>query len=93
MSNKTGKATIIVATIVLAIIMLIVAPIIVFFIGWFTGWLTSLTVGGMVVEGLNHLGFSLTVDQLPIFFGAIGSFVSLIAGFVNLSFSAKVNKD
>ncbi len=63
--------TTITVTIMIALVLLVVSPVI-YFLGWCTGWFAMVTIGDILVGGINTIfGTSFAKDILPTLGGVL----------------------
>lgn len=62
--------------IILIIFIFILLPFLCFLEGWISGWLIKITIGKLIVSGLALMGFTLSLDHLPLFFGTLAVIAS-----------------
>lgn len=72
-----GIGAAVVSVILIALVLLILSPII-YFLGWCIGWFAMVTIGDMLIKGINLVfGTAFAKDILPVLGGVlcwIGSF-------------------
>ena len=56
----------------LVFLALVISPFLTFWLAYFGGWLAQITIGGILVSGLQTLGLSISVNQIPLIAGTLG---------------------
>jgi len=74
---------------IIAIVLFVVGPFINFIIGWITGWLISNTFAATFLTGLDFLGITLTINEIPILCGVL----NVIGNFFKSSRSSKLDNE
>ena len=56
----------------LVILAFVISPFLTFWLAFFGGWLAKITIGGVLASGLQTLGLSISVNQIPLIAGTLG---------------------
>ena len=68
------------------IIFFLIEPFLFFWLGYFVGWIAKITIGKVLIEGLNLVHISIALNQIPLLAGTL----SWIGSFF---YQFKMNKD